>query len=303
MSVRYAVLLKIHYWDDFIERRLRHLLSRVHAGDVYVFVDETRGAVGTIPYDRVLRAGELDMAGLGLLAFPMGQVFWYNVDYPLYYFYSQNPSYDYYLMCEHDAVLNINIDSFVDLAYKDGVDYVGFPCARSAWPIDTCKGVYPQSFALYQWLNCISLFSRRSVEFLLSRRQILSLRFQAGEITTWPNNEGFIPTEMFNNSFVVRKLGDFGKVDKYDWWPPSHENDLPVLHDQAFLHPVLDDRKYVASCIQQSDLGSYFVPNSELRRLLKRSMPITSIPALFREFARRVIRGSIFEARRPSRSA
>src|ERR1039457_2209413 len=93
----------------------------------------------------------------------------YNVDYPLYYFYLQNKSYDYYLMCEHDAVLNIDIDEFVRIAERDRVDYVGFPLAQSSWTLRTCDGVYPKSFTLYNWLNCISLHSRRSVEFLLER--------------------------------------------------------------------------------------------------------------------------------------
>ena len=290
MTVRYAVLMKVHYWDDFAERRLRHLLSKVETGDVYVFVDETHGPVGQIAHDHVIRATERDMAKLEVLLYPLAKVFWYNIDYPLYYFYLQNKSYDYYLMCEHDAVFNIDIDEFVRMADRDRVDYVGFPLAQSSWPLRTCEGVYPKSFKLYQWLSCISLHSRRSVEFLLERRQVLGRRYTAGEITNWPNNEAFIPTEMQNNGFVVRKLGDFGKVEKYDWWPPSHEDDLPLLEDQAFLHPVLDERRYVASCIQQSNLRSYFSPGSQLRRLLDRRSPLSLIPAFLMEFIRRVIR-------------
>ena len=290
MTVRYAVLMKVHYWDDFAERRLRHLLRRVGSGDVYVFVDETHGPVGRIAHDHVIRATGLDMEKLGVVLHPLSRVLWYNVDYPLYYLYLHDKSYDYYLMCEHDAVLNIDIDEFVQRADKDRVDYVGFPSVTSQWPLRTCEGVYPKSFKLYQWLSCISLYSRRSVEFLLERRQVLARRYTAGEITNWPNNEAFIPTEMHNNGFVVRTLGDFGKVDKYDWWPPSHEDDLPLLQNQAFLHPVLDERRYVASCIQQSNLWSYFSPDSQLRRLLDGRSPLSLIPAFLDELARRIIR-------------
>jgi hypothetical protein len=97
---------------------------------------------------------------------------------------------------------------------------------------------------------------------------------------------------MHNNGFVVRKLGDFGKVEKYDWWPPSHEDDLPLLQDQAFLHPVLDERRYVVSCLRYSDLlsYSYFSRDSQLRRLLDRWSPLSLIPVFLKEFTRQVIR-------------
>jgi hypothetical protein len=290
MTARYAVLMKVHYWDDFVERGLRHLLRKVGTGDVYVFVDETRGAVGQIAYDHVIRATERDMERLKVILQPRGDLFWYNSDYPLYYFYLENNSYEYFLMCEYDAVLNIDIDEFVRIAERDRVDYVGSPVAVSfsswSWR-ETCDGVYPQSFTLYNWLNCISLHSRRSIKFLLERRQILALRFKAGEIANWPFAEAFIATEMQNNEFVVRKLGDFGKVEKYDWWPPILENDLSLLQDQAFLHPVLDEQRYVTSCVRQSRLRSYFSPDSELRQLLNRVSPLSAIPALLKEFIRR----------------
>jgi hypothetical protein len=293
MTVRYAVLMKVHYLDDFVERRLRQLLRKVGTGDVYVFVDETHGAVGQIAYDHVIRATERDMERLEVVLHPPGKVLWYNADYPLYYFYLEHNSYDYYLMCEYDAVLNIDIDEFIRIAERDRVDYVGFPLADSfsRWPWrKTCDGVYPESFTLYNWLNAISLHSRRSVEFLLQRRQILARRYKISDITNWPYAEAFIPTEMQNNGFVVRKLGDFGSVEKYNWWPPNHENDLPSLQDQAFLHPVLDERKYVASCVRHGRLRSYFPRDGQLRRLLERSSPLSVMPEFFMECIRRLRR-------------
>ena len=243
------------------------------------------------------------MVELKTLLYPEGKVFWYNVDYPLYFFFMRNRSYRYYLMCEHDAVINIDIDEFVRNAEQGGVDYVGFPLEHRAWPLRTCEGVYPELFTLHNWLNCISLYSKRSVEFLLGRRQALARRYKTGEITNWPNNEAFISTEMLNNGFVVRKLGDFGKVEKYNWWPPSHENDLPLLEDQAFLHPVLDERRYVASCIQHTDLRSYFLPGSQLRQLLSRTSSASSIPAFLMEFTRRVTPKIVLESLRRYRRA
>jgi len=276
MTVRYAVLLKIHYWDEFVERRFQHLLGKTGTGDVYVFVDETHGSVGQIPHDRVIRARDSDVVSYGLLQQPPGKVFWYNADYPLYFLYSKDSSYDYYLMCEYDTVFNIAIDDFVGAAARDRVDYVGFPLANKLHWTETCNGVYPDSVVLYNWLNAISLHSRRAVEFLLQRRQDLAGRYNAGEIANWPYSEPFIATEMHNNGFVARKLSDYGTVEKYDWWPPNHEGDLPLLQDQDFLHPILDEDKYVASCLKYARLPSYFSRGGQLRRLLNRS----SSPAL-----------------------
>lgn len=290
-ATRYAVLMKVHYWDDFTERRLRHLLSKVTTGDVYIFVDETHGSVGEIPHDRVVRVTEFDLERLGLLLHPSKQVIWYNADYPLYYFYLEQNSYDYYLMCEHDAVSNIEMDDFVNAAARDRVDYIGCPLgtefARWDWR-ETCAGIYPPSFTLYNWLNCISLHSRRSVEFLFERRKLLTRRYETGEITKWPYTEGFIPTEMHNNGFTVRKLADFGKVDKYRWWPPMREDELPSLQDQGFVHPVLDEKRYVLSCVRFSKLTSYLFRDGELRHMLAGSPLRYTIPSLVGKFTSRL---------------
>lgn len=293
MTIRYAVLLKVHYWDDFVERGFRRLLGRVGTGDVFVFVDETHGSVGPIPHDRVIRSTERDVERLDVLAHPAGKVFWFNADYPLYFLYSEQSSYDYYLMCEYDTVFNVAVDDFVSAAAKDQVDYVGYPLTDSfrSWPwAHTCQGVYPDSVGVYNWLNAISLHSNRSVDFLYQRRKILTCQYQAGNITNWPYSEAFIPTEMRNNGFVVRSLGDFGKVENYDWWPPNHEKDLALLQGQDFLHPVLDESKYVPSCLRHGSLRSYFWPHGQLRRLLGRSSKsqFSAMQAFLTEAIRRV---------------
>jgi hypothetical protein len=125
---------------------------------------------------------------------------------------------------------------------------------------------------------------------LLKRRQWLTRSYKAGEITNWPHSEAFIATEMKNNGFVVRSLADFGKVEKYNWWPPTHERDLPSLQNQDFLHPVLDEPKYTASCLRFGSLHSYFSPNGQLRRLLARSTrsQFSIMPAYLSEIIRRI---------------
>src|SRR5262249_7564691 len=136
----------------------------------------------------------------------------------------------------------------------------------------------------------ISLHSARSVEFLFQRRRFLTRQYSGGEISNWPYSEPFIATEMLNNGFVVSKLGAYGNVEKYNWWPPNHEKDLPFLQSQDFLHPVLDEQKYVASCLRYGSLHSYFFRNGQLRKLLGRSSrsQLSAMPAYLTEIMRRV---------------
>ena len=60
-AVRYAVLMKVHYWDDFTERRLWHLIRKVVIGDV-IFVSGIL-ATPNIPLARRLMLTKMaDMA-------------------------------------------------------------------------------------------------------------------------------------------------------------------------------------------------------------------------------------------------
>ncbi len=59
-------------------------------------------------------------------------------------------------------------------------------------------------------------------------------------------------------------LADFGDVSHYDWFPPTMEEDLRPGDSDAFLHPVLDRRRYLASMLHNR--GS--LPPGELERAL-----------------------------------
>ena len=307
---RYAVLMKTHFWDDFVERRLQHLRRQVTSGDVYVVVDETNGTVGPIPFEHVVRTKEADVEPLDLLAYPAGQVFWYNADYTLHVFCGSHASYEYYILCEYDAVINADMDDFVRRVAADAVDYVGLPVATdfAAWAWSkTCEGVYPPGTRMVHWLGCVSLFSRRSIELLGDRRRALSHRHKAGEIKQWPFCEAFIPIEMLSNGLVMRALPDFGRAEAYNWWPPHHENDLPSRKDEAFIHPVLDERRYIASSMRWADLSTYFDPNGRLRLLLNRSAPVNYLAPLFQKFiankdlaGMRRLRDMVLASQRPS---
>jgi hypothetical protein len=107
---RYAVLFKAYFMDDFIQRRLAHIVAAASSGDVYLMMDETKGSVGPIDYDRVIRYREADLIELGFPAITQGSLFWYNADYPLYYFQHLHPDYDTVIMVEYDAVPSVDLD-------------------------------------------------------------------------------------------------------------------------------------------------------------------------------------------------
>jgi hypothetical protein len=50
-----AVVFKTYAWDGFVERQARRLAKVAGALDFYVSVDVTNGAVGLIPFERVIR--------------------------------------------------------------------------------------------------------------------------------------------------------------------------------------------------------------------------------------------------------
>jgi hypothetical protein len=61
-------------------------------------------------------------------------------------------------------------------------------------------------------------------------------------------------------------LADFGDVSHYDWFPPTLEEDSAAVDGDAFLHPVLDRKRYIASML----LNRGSLAPGELDRALSR---------------------------------
>ena len=122
----HAVLFKIYFVDSFVIRQLERLQTRVGGGDLYVIVDETKGTVGSIPHNRIIRSSEADMIRRGFVdADPVSAMFWHSADYSLYPLIEDYPPYDYYVAVEYDAVINGDLDEIVDRIAAQKVDFVG----------------------------------------------------------------------------------------------------------------------------------------------------------------------------------
>src|SRR5947209_11646225 len=109
----YVIVFRVHFWDDFARRQFSRLQEQAGKADIYILVDETRGPVTGIEHDNVLRITERDIVAQGFARAGEGGLFWFNGDYPFYYFRQLFADYRYYLCLEYDVVFNVATDVFM----------------------------------------------------------------------------------------------------------------------------------------------------------------------------------------------
>lgn len=258
---RYAVLFKAFHYDDFVRRRLRQVVAAAPSGDVFVMIDETRGAVGPIDFERVIRYRDADVLALGLPAVSKGPLLWYNADYPLYYFRHLQPGYDIIAMIEYDAVPNTCLDALVAQCREGGVDFVGETITKPLdqyWWTRTMLRFYDRA-ELKPCLICAAVFSARAADALAQRRREHGLVYDLPDARQWPIGEAYVGTELARQGFVTRELSSFGHLSRYDWWPPTHEAELQGLGSEVFVHPVLTGRRYVMSVFKSGFVSGLIV--------------------------------------------
>ncbi len=266
---RYAVLFRTHIWDDYVERQYQRLRANIGRGDLYVLLDETHGAVET-GKDRVVSHTNAAIKSLGLADAGSGNFLWYNGDYPLYFFYDRHPEYDFYLMSEYDVTINESIDRIVDEVAQADAGLLALSKGETTEDkIVSCLDVYARE-ETQKRLICIAVFSREAVRALFDKRIELSLEHATGRIQRWPFCENFIPAELRRCGFKLMELTDVGSTESYDWWPPVLERDLDGLRHQTFIHPVLDDRRYVDSALRIWRMHDLLDVRSPLLRRLRK---------------------------------
>ena len=285
---RTAVIFRTHFWDAFAQRQFDRLLRVAGGTDVFVLVDETNGAVSGITHDRVVRVTEQGLLAMGLAKAGQGNLLWFNGDYPLYRFAELQPDYDYYLQLEYDVIVNRPIAATVAEMAARKVDYVGLTkgeAARDWFWLETMLPAYERD-AVRKQLICLCAFSAGALRHLWQARLRQSAAYQAAPAATWPFCEGFIPTELAEAGFVCAELSAFGTVSAYDHWPPYLERDGVAMTEQDFIHPVLDEARYVASMHKYHiGLGGYLNPNSQFHRKLRRLPALHYAGALAASFA------------------
>jgi hypothetical protein len=268
----YAVLFRTHLWNDYIARQHRRLLPNAGGGDVFVLLDETGGPVA-VEGARVVSHTVEQVTALGLSDGGAHRMLWYNGDYPLYYFFNTHRDYRYYVMIEYDVAINGNIDGMVDHADRHGIGLMALTKGEAVveWPhTESCLDVYDLG-DVKKRLICFSIFSREAVEALFERRLALSRLYSEGRLQRWPFCEGFIPTELAHRGFKLAEISIFGSTELYDWQPPIVETDLTRLRHHAFVHPVLDQRRYLDATMRSDwRLWDILNPTTDFSRRLRR---------------------------------
>jgi hypothetical protein len=235
-------------------RRLGRVVAAAPSADVYLMVDETNGDLGPMAFDRVIRYRESDVVELGFAAHAQGSLFWYNADYPLYYFQHLRPDYDLIVMIEYDAVPNIDLDKMVTECRDKGYDFVGEPITKNLddyWWTGTMLHFYSRD-KVRPYLICAAVFSARAVRHLAESRLRQGSGYELADAAGWPIGESFVGTELSLSGLRIQDLSAFGGLSRYDWWPPAHESELPDFAMDAFVHPVLVGRRYVKSLFKNT---------------------------------------------------
>lgn len=270
---RYALIFRTHFWDEFAGRQFHRAAKTAPGADLWVLVDETRGHVAGIPTDRVFRLTDGEILDAGYVAAGEGSIQWYSGDVPLYMFHAAHPEYDYYVQMEYDVNFHLDVDAMIGKIARDRIDMVALTKGEETheWPwLDSCLDVY-RADEVHHQLICIGVFSRHALDMLSRERLAQAARFKSGDIHAWPYCEGYLATEAVRQGLNMRELSDYGNVDGYDWWPPYPEVDLPRLGNFPFVHPVLDEKRYVPSLFKRPlQLGILLSPRSWFGRKLRR---------------------------------
>ena len=185
-------------------------------------------------------------------------------------------------MVEFDVLTNVDLVGMVNEAAADGAEIIAyrFQHAEPEWPwLDSCQQAYDQ---VWRGLIPILAVSRLAIEYLFDRRRRLTRRFRAGEISAMPYCEGFVPSEIMGSGlFKVRDLSTFGDTSQYEFWPPVLDRRAKLGDEPTFLHPVLNEHRYISNRLRhEGDPASFLNPSSRLRQDLAGSDLITVAPLL-----------------------
>lgn len=290
--MRYAIGFKTHVWDPFIARQLARYRAIAGSGDLFVIADETGRPFPQIEEAPVIRTSAKDLVGLGLAdAFGKGGLIWWNTDYPNYKLFVDHPDYDYYVFGEYDTCINMPLDDLLNEVARRGLDLVTLPTRQNldTWYWTKFHEMAYKRAEIRGSLNCFAVFSNRAMRLLLERRRAMTLEYAAGQLGFWPGNEVFVPTEIARAGLTTASISEFGDASAYEWHPPHLEDDLPKLGSHTFLHPVLDEARFIQSVLKfEFDLSSYFVRSSPLRRQLARFPARSYVPHMPSAFRRQM---------------
>lgn len=290
--VRYAVVFKTHFWDDFAQRQFNQLLKCAGTNAVYLLIDETHGSVGDIDYDNVIRMTEQNAIQDGYYNHPEGNLFWYNTDYQLYHFIDLHPEFDYIVTSEYDCFVNFDIGRVIETMHSEELEFVGhlIPTEGQRWDwVYYARPYYAKEIDISGRLLCFAIFGRSlALRLQIERRnQTLAAKdglifSEAGSNFVWPNNEAFVGTEIARSHVREAPLSAFVDVSHYEWSPPYYEPIIDtILSDNCIIHPVLTGSRYIRSIVKcRWKIQDVYTPDTYLYGLMQ-TRPIDEVTELF----------------------
>ena len=248
---RYALVVRTHFWDDFVRRQLERLRPHLGRGDLFLLIDVTRGditpdepvATFKVTDPEILRRGYIDNGD--------GSIQWFSGDVPLYLFRERHPDYDYYVQLEYDVNVAFPFDDLVDKLASETVDFVALTM-KDIWQwfwVDSCLDFYPADQVEHQ-LICMSAFSNDALRRFETARLAQAERFRSEGLKRWPMCEGYLSSEARRQGMNRRELSDYVETSMYNWYPPLTEGALADLPAGGAMHPVLDDERFIAAVLK-----------------------------------------------------
>ena len=238
----YAVLFRAHFWNDFVQRQLDRLTSKVTTGDVFVLVLDEGVDRALIQHDKdkILLIADEARTSLGLEGHCSLPIDWYHRDYALHVFFKLYPQYEYYVSSEYDAAIGRDLDQMIAEFSENSIDFSALPNEEAIedWPwTRTCEGSYDRLSLKNWWLN-IFIISNAGERVLFEARLAEVRQFKDGMISEMPFSEAAVPTILSLNGRSLVPLSLFGTTDSFGWDRWVSEEQLTDMGEDAFVHPV-----------------------------------------------------------------
>ncbi|KXV61563.1 hypothetical protein AD948_01255 [Acetobacter senegalensis] len=270
--MRCVILFRTHIWDDFTLRQYMRL-PKSDSFDSVILANNTDGLCPPVEHLPFVIFTTDDLLKMGLESGPDKNMVWWNADYPLYYYSSLFPNYDYYILCEYDVFINCDLEKIIKSISREKKDIIALTSSSSLEGciyLQSAEGVYPYENIRKTYFP-FAIFSKRSIDFLYERRLVLSKHYREKKIYNWPHCELFVGTEIHASNLDVVQLTAYGKADYFSHYPPILEENIFYLREQNYIHPVLDSKRFLNSTIHYEGRPErFFNPFSTFHKTLRR---------------------------------
>lgn len=278
-SPTFAVVVRTHFWDAFIERQVKRLAPHIGGGKLFVLADVTRGDLD-VTSDleiEVVKVTDGDLLALGYPQPSSGSLQWISGDAPLYLLRDKHPMFDYYVQLEYDVNIDFDLSDLVRRVSAEHVDFVALTKGDEhgekleQWPwLDSMLDFYQPNTIGHQ-LICLAVFSNAAITAFAASRARQAAALANNPKVRWPMCEGFLTSEARSLGLTTRELSDYVDTSRYDWYPPYTEAEGKKPGHNAVMHPVLDRSRYTSAYFKhEPSLSGLLNPIGWRHRKLRR---------------------------------